>query len=145
MRQRFLFTGALALGFFAAVLMGQSASQPAKTEPPKSASRLAAERLAAAERVCKMLHDQTNGAPTIHEGVEHTYLWSLRRMEAQRNVDAVRGDRLSALEAHAQRMRDFTARVAEMHKAGITTQFELASTQFYVAEAEELLARERAK
>ena len=109
-------------------------------EPPSAAARLVA-----AERVCQMLHDEADGTPKGHQGVEHTYLWSMRRMEAQRDVDSARGDRFAALEAHLQRMRDFEARTAELYKAHSVAKFELASTQFYVADAEELLARERAK
>lgn len=128
------------LGLFAAVLMGQRASEPVKTE-----SSTAAARLATAERVCESLHGETGGAPKVHEGVEHTYLWSLRRMEAQLAVDAVRGDRVSAVERHAKWMREFGERVTELHKTGVISGFQLASTQFYVAEAEDLLARARAK
>lgn len=142
MRKRFLAIGVVGSGLFlAGVLMGQSASQRAKTEPPSAAARLAA-----AERVCQILHDQESGAPRGHQGVEHTYLWSMRRMEAQRDVDAARGDRFSALEAHLQRMREIETRTAELYKKpGVVSKFDFASTQFYVAEAEELLARERGK
>ena len=141
MRKRFLAIGVVGSGlFFGGVLMGQIVSQPAKSEQPSATARLAA-----AERVCLMLHDGATGAPKGHQGVEHSYLWSMRRMEAQRDVNAVRGDRFSALEAHLQRMRDFEAQTAEDYKANVATKFDLAATQFYVAEAEELLARERSR
>lgn len=140
MRTRFLATGFLASGFLAAFLMGQSTAQPTKVEPPNAAARLAA-----AERVCQMLHDEVSGAPAGHQGIEHAYLWSMRRMEAQRDVDAASGDHTSAQEAHRQRMRDFETGTAKLYKDGVASKFELASTQFYVAEAEELLARARAK
>jgi hypothetical protein len=126
--------------FLAGVLASRSAGQPAKTEPPSAASRLAA-----AERVCRMLHDQATGAPG-HLVVEHTYVWSMRWMQAQRDVDAAAdGDRFAALEAHLKRMRDFRARVAELHKQDLTSKFDVASTEYYVAEAEELLTRAKAK
>ena len=141
MRKRFLAIGVVGSALFSAgVLMGQNANRRAETAPPSAAARLAA-----AERVCQILHDQATGAPKGHGGVEHTYLWSMRRMEAQRDVDAARGDRFSALEAHLQRMREFETRTAELYKAEVVSKFDLASTQFYVAEAEELLTRARAK
>lgn len=141
MRKRFLLVGTLGLALFVGVLMGQSDSSPDKSKPPSAAARLAA-----AERVCQILHDQTSGSPLLHEGVEHAYLWSKRRMEAQRDLDEARGgDRFSALQAHLQRMRDLDARVGELYKDKGLSRFEFASTQFYVAEAEELLARERSK
>lgn len=143
MRKRFLFFGALGLALFVGVLMGQNASLPAKPKPPSAEARLAA-----AERMCLLLHDRTSGAPLLHGGVEHAYIWSKRRMEAQRDVDEARGgDRFSALQAHLQRMRDLEARVGRLYKdkSARLSLFEYASTQFYVAEAEELLAREQAK
>lgn len=130
-------TVGVALGIFAVVLMGQNASQATKTEPPSAAARLAA-----AERVCRMFHDEKTGAPKSHS--DH-YLWSFRWMEAQRDVDAARGERFAALEAHLERMRAFANRTAELHKANLASEFELAATLYYVAEAEELLARARAQ
>lgn len=139
MRKRFFLIGLPGLTFLVGMLMGQSASPPPKPEPPSAAARLAT-----AERVCQMLHDQISGAPRFHDGVEHTYLWSKRRMDAQRDVDAARGgDRFSALQDHLQRMRELEAQTSKLK--GVLSEFEIASTQFYVAEAEELLARERAK
>lgn len=140
MRTRLLATVFVASGFLAAFLMGHSAAQPPKVDPPNAAARLAA-----AERVCQMLHDEASGAPAGHQGVEHAYLWSMRRMEAQRDVDATNGDRFAALESHLQRMRDFESATAKLNKEGVASKFELSSTQFYVAEAEEFLARARAK
>lgn len=140
MQRRFLFIVIFGLGFVSAVLLGQSASQPARAGPPSAAARLAA-----AERVCQMLHDEAKGKPYGHQGVEHTYVWSMRRMQAQRDVDAARGDHLSALEAHLQRMREFETATADLYKANVVSRIDLASTQYYVAEAEELLARAQAK
>ena len=140
MRKHFLVIGVVGSGLFlAGVLMGQNASQATKSEPPSAAARLAA-----AERVCRSLNDRDDGLAG-HLVVEHRYVWSMRWMEAQRDVDAARGDGVSALEAHARRMRELADRVAKLNKDGVTSGFDLASTQYYVAEAEELLARERAK
>jgi hypothetical protein len=134
-------TAAAALAFFAVALFAQSSTRPAKTDVTAEAKA----RLATAERVCLMLHEEVGGAPKAHGGVEHTYLWSKRRMEAQLAVDAARGDDVSAVQRHADWMRQLATRIDELHKAGVTSQFEVASTEFYVAEADELLARARAK
>ena len=140
MRMHFLTIGVLGSGLFVGgILFGQDRSQPTKRNLPSAAARLAA-----AERVCQILHEP-DGTPNGHQGVEHAYLWSMRRMEAQRDVDAARGDRFSALEAHLQRMRALDTRFAQLHRSGDVSIFEAASTHFYVVEAEELLARERAK
>ena len=100
----------LGSGILGAVLMSQSLAEPAKPETPKASARLAS-----AVHVCQMFHDDATGAPGGHEGVEHTYLWSMRRMEAQRDVDAERGNRSTTLEAHLQRMRDFEARISKLY------------------------------
>lgn len=134
-------TAVVAVAFFAAILLGQSPAQPARTDAATSAAR----RLATAERVCQMLHDEMDGSPRGHGGVEHTYLWSKRRMEAQLDVEAERGDRVSAVRRHAEWMRKLAESVAELNKSGMTSKFEVASTQFYLAESEELLARAEAK
>ena len=134
-------TAVVAVAFFAAILLGQSPTQPARTDAATSAAR----RLATAERVCQMLHDENDGSPRGHGGVEHTYLWSKRRMEAQLDVEAERGDRVSAVRRHAEWMRKLAESVAELNKSGMTSKFEVASTQFYLAESEELLARAEAK
>lgn len=142
MRTYYLSSAIVGLLLFAGgVVFGQNSSHGSKPAAPSAAARLAA-----AERVCQILHDRADGTPTGHQGVEHTYLWSMRRMEAQRDVEAARGgDRFAALEAHLQRMRDFEKRTAELYKADVVSKFDMAATQYYVAEAEELLARERAK
>ena len=148
MRKHFMLVGFLGVAFFSGLLAGQPTTRPGQpaTRPGHPEPPSAAARLAAAERVCKLLHDPVTGEPTrAYKSVEYTYLWSLRRMEAQRDVDAARGDRFSALEAHAQRMHEFADSVAKQFKAGGVTEFELGSTQYYVAEADEMLARERAK
>jgi hypothetical protein len=134
-------TMSAAAGLVAGQGMQEHAHPAASTPQPADTARA---RLAAAERVCDILHDQETGASTPHQGAEHTYLWSLRRMEAQRRVDAARGqggDRTSALEAHLQRMRSMAQRLAEADKKGVLSRFDAASVDYYVAEAEDMLAQ----
>ena len=138
MRKHFLAIGVVGSGLFlAGVLIAQDAGQRAKTEPPGAAARLAA-----VERVCGMFHDEKTGAPRAH--ADH-YLWSMRWMDAQRDVATTRGERTAAAEAHLERMRKFHKDMAELAKSKVVSQFELAATEYYFVEAEEVLARERAK
>ncbi len=95
-------TAGLALGSLATVLMAQVASRHEATGPPGAAARAAA-----AKRVYELIAPEPDSGAVAHQGVEHTYLWSKRWMEAQRDTDAERGDPPSAVEAHARRMRDF--------------------------------------
>lgn len=149
---------ALTLAATSGIVAGQGA-QPKTPSPanphathdapaPSSAEALAPPaaaqaRLAAVERVCNILHDRETGEPVSHQGVEHPYLWSYRRMEAQRAVEKDKEHGVSAIESHLQRMRDLAKHIADA-KAAYST-FEVASTEYYVAEAEDLLARAKAK
>ena len=82
---------ALALAAMGGLVSGQT-TQPAHESHKVSAGGSSVEatakaRLAAAERTCKILHDVETGEPRGHQGVEHTYVWSKRRMEAQIDVE----------------------------------------------------------
>jgi hypothetical protein len=101
-------------------------------------------RMEAAAGVCQLLHDEADGAPRTHEGVEHTYVWSKRWMEAQRDVEMSKDGGVAATEAHLQRMRQFDKRIQGLHEAEVIPRFYALSTQYYVVEAEELLARAKA-
>lgn len=116
--------------------------------PPggSSVEETAKARLAAAERTCKILHDMQTGDPRGHQGVEHTYLWSKRRMEAQIEVERTNpggGDGgIAAIGRHVEWMRAWHEQIV---KSGAFSGFDVASTEFYVAEAEDMLARAKAK
>lgn len=146
-RRNLLLAAAGLIAGAAGLVAGQTAQQHAHAATMRADAQpadTALARLAAAERVCDILHDQQDGASIPHQGVEHAYLWSLRRMEAQRRVGAARGeeDRASALRAHLERMRSLAQQVAEINKkAGGLSAFDVASTEFYVAEAQDLLAQ----
>ncbi|MBI2756741.1 MAG: hypothetical protein K2Q09_05355 [Phycisphaerales bacterium] len=134
---------AAAAGLAAGQGMQEHALPAAPAAQPADTARA---RLAAAEFVCNILHDQETGASMPHQGVEHTYLWSLRRMEAQRRVDAARGgagSRTAAIDAHLQRMRAMAQGLAEAGKSGVLSRFDTASVDYYVAEAEDMLAQAR--
>lgn len=111
-----------------------------------SVEETAKARLAAAERTCKILHDMQTGDPRGHQGVEHTYLWSKRRMEAQIDVERTKpggGDGgIAAIGRHVEWMRAWHEQIV---KSGAFSGFDVASTEFYVAEAEDMLARAKTK
>lgn len=145
-----------ATGWGVGLVAGQT-TQPAHDpraghEAPAGGSSVgetAKARLATAERVCKIMHDMQTGEPRAHQGVEHTYLWSKRRMEAQIDVERIKpngGDGgIAAIERHVQWMREWSRVVTEANAKGAFSTFDVVSTEFYVAEAEDLLARAKAK
>ena len=140
-----------AIGWGGGIVAGQT-TQPHdpnaghKAPGGSTVEETAKARLAAAERTCKILHDMHTGEPRGHQGVEHTYLWSKRRMEAQIDVERTKpagGDGgIAAIERHLQWMRAWHEQIVA---SGAFSGFEVASTEFYVAEAQDLLARATTK
>lgn len=134
----------LLLAAVAALALGRAMAQPsapaAAAEPPSAAARLAA-----AEKACKMLHDLSDGSPVGHQGVEHSYLWSLRRFEAQRDVEFAKDHGEAAALRHLDHVRALAAKIADANAKGAFSKFDVACTEYYVAQAEELLATAKAR
>ncbi|HEX8875478.1 MAG: hypothetical protein K2Y21_03905 [Phycisphaerales bacterium] len=128
----------------AAIALGQAGGQPSApapgAEPPSAAARLAA-----AEKACMFLHDLADGSPIAHQTVEHSYLWSLRRFEAQRDVEFAKDRGEAAARRHLEHVKALHDKIAGANAKGAFSKFDVAATQYYVAEAEELLAKARAK
>ena len=130
---------------FASAAAEQPESNPtpaAETnEPATQSSRASAEaKLTAAERVCKMFHDRESGAPRGIAGAEANYLWSKRRMTAELELIGLKpehGTKAAAIERHLDWMRAWHETVVE---SGAFSQYEIATTEYYIAEAEALLA-----
>lgn len=116
----------------------------ARPESAAAGSLLDAARakLAAAERMCQMFHDRDSGAPRGEPGAEANYLWSMRRMDAELEVSRLdpnrqEGAETAAVTRHLEWMRAWNKTVV---KSGAFSQYEIASTEYYIAEAEALLA-----
>jgi hypothetical protein len=76
---------------------------------------------------------------------EDAYVWSIRWLNAQREVDSGKGNQTIALENHLVRMKDVQNRVLKMPSALLSTLSGPVAAQYYVAEAEFWLAQEKAK
>jgi multidrug resistance efflux pump len=72
---------------------------------------------------------------------EDMYTWSVRWLNAQRDLSPRKDDKVAALEAHLKRMKDWQQRVTQMHQTGLVTSLDVAAAQFYQAEAELWLAQ----
>lgn len=119
----------------------QATAQP---EPAAARSLLDAARakLVAAERMCQMFHDRDSGAPRGGSGAEANYLWSMRRMDAELEVSRLdpnrqEGAETDAVTRHLEWMRAWNKTVVE---SGAFSPYQIASTEYYIAEAEALLA-----
>jgi RND family efflux transporter MFP subunit len=76
---------------------------------------------------------------------EEVYTWSVRWLNAQRDVSNKKDERLAALEAHLQRMKDLEKRVEALHKGGRTSPLDPLAAEAYRVEAELWLAQEKAR
>jgi multidrug resistance efflux pump len=76
---------------------------------------------------------------------EDVATWSLRWLNAQREMSGKKEDQIAALEAHLKRMKELQQRVTEMNKNGLASSLEVSAVEFHRREAELWLAREKAK
>lgn len=151
-RRTSLLTGACILAITGAGLVAaQSAQRPAAQPGAKALSGPDA-RLAAAKRVYDLLAAGDQGPPLSRRGVDQSYQWSKRWMEAQTDAEAAKvgeaGGNVpsrTAAKAHLERMRAVAAKIAEMRRLGEIAEFDVACTDYYVADAEELAARAEVK
>jgi hypothetical protein len=76
---------------------------------------------------------------------ERVYLWSVRLLEAQRDLSDKEAERLTALEGHLDRMKGLRKVAEARYKLGQTHQGEVFAADYYIAEAEIWLARVKAR
>ncbi len=75
---------------------------------------------------------------------EQICIWSVRLLNAQRDMSDKQDKRITALEEHVKRMKTLENKVTELHP-GLVSSIELASARWYLAEAELWLAKEKAR
>lgn len=134
---------AVALGTILVISMSSLTARAGQPDAsPVDQGRLDAARakLETAERICQMFHDRESGAPRGIAGAEANYLWSKRRMMAE--IELIRlepeiGTEAAAIRRHLDWMKQWNKTVEE---SGAFSQYEIATTEFYIAEAEALLA-----
>ncbi len=73
---------------------------------------------------------------------EDVYIWSVRWLNAQLELNSKKDDRIAALEGHLERMKALQTRVTEMYKAGLASSLEVAAVEFHRVQAQLWLARE---
>ncbi|HKA55759.1 MAG TPA: hypothetical protein VKJ47_19075, partial [Candidatus Binatia bacterium] len=76
---------------------------------------------------------------------EEAYTWSVRWLNAQRDMSDKKKDHITALEDHLKRMKELQQRVTKQHEGGLLSSVEPAAAAWYLAEAELWLAKEKAK
>jgi hypothetical protein len=154
----------------AAVSINNAAGQES---PPKKAETSESQRPKSAA-VIQLLKTQLQAAQKCHQGAVDTfqvqqvqgylvlkgdhparpdlvYTWSVRWLEAQRALSETKDERIAALTAHQQRMKELQANIRVLVEAnpsvngGILPVSELSAAQWYLAEVELWLLKERGK
>ncbi len=139
---------ALALG-----LLAPAAALGAAPAPLDESFKAAAEaRVKAAREVLALCRDfllappRENGIPSRVEVAEEIQRWSRALAEARLEVAANRDERLAVLTEEVDRARDFAGEIKELARGGADglTRLSFAKAEYYRADAEARLAREKA-
>jgi hypothetical protein len=73
------------------------------------------------------------------------YLWSVRWLEAEKQLSDQPADQVAAVKAHYDRMRELDRLIRKLQAAGQTTIDEVSAAEFYRIEAEVWLLQARAR
>jgi RNA polymerase sigma factor (sigma-70 family) len=122
------------------------AKPPAKEGAARDDVRVIAElaqaRLKAAREVNEGLRQQFLAG---RDGAESLLLWSPHLLEAELDVAANKAERLAALQAYVDRMKEYEKLTQRMFEAGHAVSTDLSKAKFLRLEAELRLAKEKAK
>jgi hypothetical protein len=101
-------------------------------------------RLNAARNVYNGMIEQARTSYRLADS-EQLYLWSRRWMDAERDLATKEADRFAAVEGHFDRMKKWEEFTREAVRKGFAAPIDLTAQEFYRLEAEQWLARAKAK
>ena len=112
-----------------AVVLGESQSPPTRAE----------QRLKLAQEA----NDAINAMSKARENAssEQVYRWSRRLMEAEEGISDKKVDQVAAINAYLLRMKAMEQRLSQAYRQGEASYLDDLEAQWYVLEAELLLAR----
>jgi len=130
-------------------LLGLSMTEMASLFPIRTAHAETArtnpvqDLLAALERMEQMRAAATSAGVKIDVAYEweQTYMWSVRRMDAERDVSGQQIHPRASLEAHLGRIRELERRLQVLFEAGEATLLDVLATNVYRLQAEYWLAQ----
>jgi hypothetical protein len=132
---------ALAVGLTGGVLRG--AEDDAKAEAANAKARMEAARKVYKGILARARIDP--GAPLSSAVFAGLNRWSLRWMEAQRDLSRKKKEQFTAVEAHVKRMRELEKMGERMGKKGLLSASEVSAVTFYRLDAEKLLLKAKKK
>jgi hypothetical protein len=120
-----------------ALLAGTLAAVPValgqEPDPAAAIARLAVQRREAARRTYEVTWIDYRERRASLDGL---YRWSVRWLEADRQLSDQPADQVAAFKAHFERMRDLDRLIRKLRAAGQTTIDETSAAEFYRTEAE---------
>jgi WD40 repeat protein len=121
----------------------QNAADPPKEDAGTDIEKLAQARVDAAHKAydvaVKLVRDRSPGVRP-----EDVYTWSVRWLNAQRDLSSKKEDHQSALSEHFKRMQELAQVAGALTKAGQGSPLDSATADFYLREAELWLAQAKA-
>src|SRR5208282_780495 len=118
---------------FLALLLAALPAGPvlAEPEPPSTLAQLAVQRRDAARKTYETIwaNFREGRAPD-----ENLYRWSLRWLDAERQLSDKHDDHVAAFEAHWERMWELAKIIRNVRRSGQATIDEVSATDFYRVE-----------
>jgi hypothetical protein len=127
---------------FGSLFLCWAISRAAPPEAPISPDLLAARSDAARDAYQEALKLYQEGRS---RDVDRIYRWSLRWLEAEREMRSAKADQVAAARAHDKRMRQLEDLIKTRFRVGAAASVELPEVAYYRAEADILLARAQGK
>jgi hypothetical protein len=135
---------ALVVGLFLGVACWHNMAAEDKDQPARGTNTANA-RVEAAKKVYEGSWEYYTQAPLEgHGDIEYYHDWSVRWMQAERDLSHTKAERIAALEGHLQRMRVWKERLEKGVKESRTeSAYAASAAEFFRLEAEDWLAGAR--
>jgi len=102
--------------------------------PAKMPQQLLQSRVEAARKTFDVVW--LNARESVNPLPERVYIWSCRLLDAERELNDRKADRIAAIKAHRDRMRDLEKLVRDRYRTRVVTIDLVTACEFYVSEAD---------
>jgi hypothetical protein len=121
-----------------------SSAAEEKDQPGDQAPNAKARRDAARKVYEGAWQHHVNSPADSPGNVEYYHDWSVRWLQAERDLSRTKADQVTALEGHLKRMKSWKDRLDFSVKEGEAATYEASAAEFFHLEAEDWLAAARA-
>jgi len=123
---------------FAVLLLGFAPAAFPRDEPvndpAKTLAKLSKERVEAAHKTFQVMWENYREGRRVSD--DTLYRWSLRWLEAERQLSKQQPDQVAAYKGHRDRMAELERLIRKVRRVGQGTVDELSAAEFYKSEAE---------